>query len=432
MGGGGGTSGGAGGFGGGGGGNNVGGSNGGFGGGYGGTAGIGGAGTAGGGAGLGAGGAIFVQEGGQLIIGAGGISGSKVAPGTPGNDLGGKAHAFGAGMFIQGNQSVTLAPGAGQTLTISDVIADMDGSPVLYRPSSGAGIIEVAGAGTVKLSAADTYTGGTMLGGSATLELGAATAAGSGAIDFASGTARLTIDGGVIPTNTIGLLQTGDIIDAAGFQGGSAVFDPGTHMLTFSNGTVSLGLTLDAAYAPGSFASATDTSGTGLAVTFTACYATGTRVLTGHGEVPIEQLRAGELVVCASGRLVPIRWLGRRRVHFHGHATPREVWPVRVRKDAFGPGAPSRDLVLSPDHAVHVDGMLVPVRYLVNGGTVVQEQAATVEYWHLELPAHDVVFAEGLTAESYLDTGNRDAFDADRATNRAVAGIAGSSPAMTM
>jgi hypothetical protein len=192
-------------------------------------------------------------------------------------------------------------------------------------------------------------------------------------------------------------------------------------MLTFSNGTASLGLTLDAAYAPGSFASAPDTSGTGLAVTFTACYATGTRILTARGELPIEALRVGEPVVCASGRLVPIHWLGRRRVDFRGHARPGEVWPVRIGKDAFGPGTPSRDLRVSPDHAVHVDGVLIPARYLVNGSTVVQEPLATVEYWHLELPAHDVLVAEGLTAESYLDTGNRSAFERGVTQARAVA-----------
>jgi hypothetical protein len=103
---------------------------------------------------------------------------------------------------------------------------------------------------------------------------------------------------------------------------------------------------------------------------------------------------------------MPIRWLGSRRIDFPDAA----AWPVRVRKDAFGPAAPARDLLLSPDHAIFVHGALVPARYLLNGGTVVAERVATVEYWHLELPAHGIVFAENLAAESYLDTGNRAAF----------------------
>ncbi len=69
-----------------------------------------------------------------------------------------------------------------------------------------------------------------------------------------------------------------------------------------------------------------------------------------------------------------------------------------------------RDLRLSPDHAVFVDGAPVPVRYLLNGATIVQEPSQSVSYFHLERDAHDVLLAEGLACESYLDTGNRSAF----------------------
>ena len=55
--------------------------------------------------------------------------------------------------------------------------------------------------------------------------------------------------------------------------------------------------------------------------------------------------------------------------------------------------------------------MLIPIRYLVNGATIVQEQKERVVYWHVELTQHDILLAEGLCAESYLDTGNRRAFE---------------------
>jgi hypothetical protein len=77
---------------------------------------------------------------------------------------------------------------------------------------------------------------------------------------------------------------------------------------------------------------------------------------------------------------------------------------------------PVRDLRLSPDHAVFVRGVLIPVRYLLNGATVVQEEVSLVIYFHVELAnaagdaVHDVVLAEGLACESFLDTGNRGAF----------------------
>jgi hypothetical protein len=86
------------------------------------------------------------------------------------------------------------------------------------------------------------------------------------------------------------------------------------------------------------------------------------------------------------------------------------VWPVRVRAGAFGDRRPDRDLLLSPDHAVFTGGVLIPVRYLVNGATVIQERVDGLTYWHVELDRHDVILAEGLACESYLDTGNRGAF----------------------
>jgi collagen type I/II/III/V/XI/XXIV/XXVII alpha len=87
-----------------------------------------------------------------------------------------------------------------------------------------------------------------------------------------------------------------------------------------------------------------------------------------------------------------------------------EVWPVRVTAHAFGAGMPRRDLVLSPDHAVFVDGVLVPVRYLVNGGSVAREARDEVTYWHVELSGHEAIVAEGLACESYLDVGDRGNF----------------------
>jgi hypothetical protein len=92
------------------------------------------------------------------------------------------------------------------------------------------------------------------------------------------------------------------------------------------------------------------------------------------------------------------------------HPRPARVWPVRVMAGAFAPGVPARDLDLSPDHAVWAEGVLIPVRCLVNGNTVRQMRVAAVTYFHVELDRHDVVLAEALPVESYLDSGNRAAF----------------------
>ena len=55
--------------------------------------------------------------------------------------------------------------------------------------------------------------------------------------------------------------------------------------------------------------------------------------------------------------------------------------------------------------------MLIPVRHLINGHSIAQVGCGEVEYFHVELPRHDILVAEGLPCESYLDTGNRAAFD---------------------
>jgi hypothetical protein len=100
-----------------------------------------------------------------------------------------------------------------------------------------------------------------------------------------------------------------------------------------------------------------------------------------------------------------VKSIGRRRVDCRRHSNPRAVWPVRVCADSFAAGVPHRDLLLSPDHAVFVDDVFIPIKYLVNGSTIVQIAVDTVTYFHIELPRHDVLLAEGLAAESYLDVG---------------------------
>ena len=141
------------------------------------------------------------------------------------------------------------------------------------------------------------------------------------------------------------------------------------------------------------------------------CFVEGTRILTVTGEVPVEALRIGAALPTLRGAAgAPVRWLGHRHVDCASHPRPHEVWPVRVRAGAFRPGMPHRDLWLSPDHAVYIDGALIPIRYLVNGASIAQQEVDEVIYWHVELPRHGVILAEGLPCESYLDTGNRDAF----------------------
>jgi len=149
------------------------------------------------------------------------------------------------------------------------------------------------------------------------------------------------------------------------------------------------------------------------------CFAAGTRIQTRRGEIAVENLVVGdEVSTLLSGPYQRVSWIGSRAVDCARSRQPREVWPIRVRAGAFDVGKPSRDLFLSPDHAVYVDGNLVPIRLLENGATIAQQQVGSVHYYHVELENHDVVLAEGLPSESYLDTGNRYMFRNGGATVR--------------
>jgi hypothetical protein len=132
-----------------------------------------------------------------------------------------------------------------------------------------------------------------------------------------------------------------------------------------------------------------------------ACFRAGAGILTLRGEVRIERLRPTDHVV-TSGRLAPVRFIGHSRAH---------AAPVRIRPHAFGAGRPHRALHLSPDHAIAIGGALVPVRHLVNGATITYAPVQRSTYRHVGLDRHAVILANGLPVESYLDTGNRAAFD---------------------
>jgi hypothetical protein len=139
------------------------------------------------------------------------------------------------------------------------------------------------------------------------------------------------------------------------------------------------------------------------------CFLRGTMILTPHGEVPVETLQEGDLVVTWFGGERPVRWVGTQR--FEGRLAGRGSQPVRLRAGSLGPGMPGSDLLVSPGHAVMVEGVLAHAGALVNGTTIVQERmGGVIEYFHLDLGAHDCVMANGAWAESYFEDRNRDSF----------------------
>ncbi|HUN50274.1 MAG TPA: Hint domain-containing protein, partial [Candidatus Sulfotelmatobacter sp.] len=150
---------------------------------------------------------------------------------------------------------------------------------------------------------------------------------------------------------------------------------------------------------------------TGVVTSAVVCYCAGTQLQTPEGAVAVEDLAVGQTLMTASGAARPVRWIGHRKIDLLRHPEPELVRPIRIAAGALGDNVPSRDLLVSPDHGMLVDGALVPARLLVNHHSITEEtRLAAVTYFHVELDSHDIILAEGAPAESYLDTGNRDIF----------------------
>jgi hypothetical protein len=142
-----------------------------------------------------------------------------------------------------------------------------------------------------------------------------------------------------------------------------------------------------------------------------ACYCAGTLIRTPDGELSVEHLKIGDRVVTISGEAKPVKWIGRRSYSGRFIANNRAVLPICVSADALADGVPARDLWISPEHALFIDGALVPARLLVNGATITQVASVEeLEYFHIELEQHDIIFAEGASAETFTDCDNRGMF----------------------
>jgi hypothetical protein len=141
------------------------------------------------------------------------------------------------------------------------------------------------------------------------------------------------------------------------------------------------------------------------------CYVRGTWIETGAAEKPVECLTVGDHILTAAGERRPIKWIGRRLYAGPFLSANPNVQPVRFRAGCLGDGLPRRDLLVSPEHAMFLDGLLIPARCLVNGTTILEERGLDrVEYFHVELDTHDVLLAEDAPSETFLEDNNRSMF----------------------
>lgn len=146
------------------------------------------------------------------------------------------------------------------------------------------------------------------------------------------------------------------------------------------------------------------------------CFVRGTLIRTDRGEVRVEDLAPGMLVMTRDRGLRPLAWVGRRLIDAATLAARAHLRPIRIRAGALGQGLPRRDLLVSPQHRILVRSrialrmfgaaeILVAAKQLLQiEGIDIATDLPEVEYVHFLFDRHEIVLAEGAETES-LHTG---------------------------
>jgi Ca2+-binding RTX toxin-like protein len=332
---------------------------------------------------------LTANTGAQSIAGG---EGSDILSGGDGNDT--LAGAGGNDIISAGNDDDSIRGDAGNDILSagggSDTLVGGLGNDIMSGDTGADWLDATEGLDTASGNAdADTLLGdgGDSLSGGSEDDLFIVSGAGN------------SIDGGTGTADALTFSNAGTYVVSGG-PSNWTVTGPGAEAQSVTNIEFMRGAGGDTVFGAGSFF---------------VCFAAGTRIMTAEGEVEVERLQAGDLVATLSGKgpaFKPVLWIGHRRIALAGLPDAAAIAPVRIRAGALGDGAPCRDLLVSPDHCMFLDGALVPARLLVNGRTITVERAlAEITYFHVELERHDVLLAEGAAAESWLDCSNRDWFE---------------------
>jgi hypothetical protein len=324
------------------------------------------------------------------------IRGGSGGSGGDGVDLGQGGLIKDSGFIYGGNSSAE--PGA--------IGVNLENGGTLHVYQSGA--VEGGSGGTSMQGGAGVYLDGGTLITAGTVTGGAAGSGGSqgDSVDFGASASSMLVSSGAVFDGAIGGFHYGDSIDLTdeSLSFIESHFNPLTD-------TVNAGAdgTLQFAGDPTLIFSSDGHGGT---LVTCACFRRGTRITAEHGERAVESLEIGDRVMTLSGELKRIRWIGKRHYTAETLAERPDMRPVLVRAGALDDFLPRRDLWVSPEHALYVKGALVPAVLLTNGVSILtDESVSSVSYYHLEFESHEVVFAEGAPAESFVDDDSRQMFD---------------------
>ena len=305
----------------------------------------------------------------------------------------------------------TLLIGGGHSLSVTGALTI--GSGLI----TDAGLLRIGGAlqfGSVDATGTTTIGAGT--GSTDTIDMSGGTLSVGGgqsvAVSFVAGGAVFltAVDTATLTTGFTGGIENfnvGDTLELSGLTYSAALgiteISGEAEIYSGSISNVVAQLALSGGFTTLQLAYDSTTGGT----VIVACFASGTRIATPTGEVAVEDLREGCEVVTLFSGTASVEWIGRRTIT----APVDDQQPVRIRADAFGENVPHRDLLLSPEHAVFSGGVLIPVAALVDGHAITREAVSEISYYHVLLAHHDVLLAEGLACESYLESQDPLRFD---------------------
>ncbi len=306
------------------------------------------------------------------------------------------AHSSTIRSVIAGTAGTVLVGAGANVDAIGTIIGHIQLGGELRAAGPGPGVLKISG----------DITGGGTLAPLTTLEVHGVLGANASTV-FGTSTPLqpgvLILDDARDEFGTISSFDQGNTISIPSGHFTDALFTPGgsisTGTLTLSGGgEIPLTLVVAGNYGASDFIASSDTIGT--TVTLVPCFTAGTSIATERGPVAVEALREGDRLLTFSGGMRPVRWIGHRVIDLTRHSARWLIEPIRIRKDALTDGQPYRDVLVSPDHALFMKGVLVPARLLVNGASIVRETAEQrVMYYHVELDAHDIIFADGMPTE---------------------------------
>ncbi|MFQ6552376.1 Hint domain-containing protein [Aestuariibius insulae] len=144
----------------------------------------------------------------------------------------------------------------------------------------------------------------------------------------------------------------------------------------------------------------------------THCFTPGARIATSRGERRIEDLREGDKIVTRDNGLQEIRWIGSTRVERLDLEAKAHLRPILIKAGALGGGLPERDMMVSPNHRMLMQGadiqlyfqddeVLVAAKHLIGERGIRRVSTPAINYIHFMFDRHEVVLSDGAWTESF-------------------------------